>query len=63
MTKREKFLVSALLFLLLIIALFYFRAIEFSWLKVDMGVCQRYGTGIKMFNKVILEFPEASPCM
>lgn len=60
MTKRETVLVSILFFLLLIIALLYFKIIEFSWLKIDMGWCQKYGTGLRIFNSIIFELPDNS---
>ena len=48
-------LIFIILSLLMLLVLFYLNIVEFRWLKVDMGWCQKYGRGLRIFQKVIIE--------
>lgn len=61
----KKIVVSLLALGILLFFLWYIDVLEFSWLKVDMGWCQKFGRGIRIFQIVIFELPQrgASACV
>lgn len=50
-------IVLFILFLLLILA-WENKIIQLSWITVDMGWCQKYDSGLKIFDKVIFTIPK-----
>lgn len=54
-------IITLVAFSVLLVLVIYFKAIEFRWLSVDMGWCQKYGSGLRIFQKVLIEFPQSDP--
>ena len=56
MTNKK--LVWITILMLFLLSLWVFKIVEFSWVKVDMGWCQKYGNGLRVLKKVIIELPQ-----